>query len=79
MSEPRERITKYLARFVPGRTLLGAEDLFSAGIITSLTAMQLVAFVEREFQLTIENEDLSRENFCSIDALTSLVQRKSAA
>lgn len=79
MSEPRARIAKYLARFVPGRTLLGDEDLFAGGIITSLSAMQLVAFIESTFDLTIENEDLSRENFRSIDALTALVERKHAA
>jgi methoxymalonate biosynthesis acyl carrier protein len=79
MSEPRERIEKYLARFIPGRPLLGDDDLFALGIITSLSAMQLVAFVEREFDLTIENEDLSRDNFRSVDALTTLIERKRAA
>ena len=79
MTEPRERIVKYLARFVPGRTLLGDEDLFASGIITSLSAMQLVAFIEREFELTVENDDLTRDNFRSVDALTALVQRKRIA
>lgn len=79
MSEPRDRIVKYLARFVPGRTLRGDEDLFTGGIITSLSAMQLVAFIEQQFDFTIENEDLTRDNFRSVDALTSLVERKRAA
>lgn len=79
MSEARERIVKYLARFVPGRTLLDDDDLFAMGVITSLSAMQLVAFVESTFDLTIENEDLSRDNFRSIEALTALVARKRAA
>lgn len=79
MTEPRERIVKYLARFVPGRTLPGDEDLFASGIITSLSAMQLVAFIEREFEFNVENDDLTRDNFRSVDALTALVLRKRMA
>lgn len=76
MSKPIERITKYLTRFTPGRILEEEEDLFAGGVITSLSAIQLVAFVEREFDLTIENEDLVRENFRTIGALSALVERK---
>jgi len=38
--------------------------------------MQLVTFVERTFQITIENEDLELDNFRTIKALTNLVMRK---
>lgn len=79
MNKPSERIAKYLTRFTPGRVLDGDEDLFAGGIITSLSAIQLLAFVEREFQLTIENEDLVRENFRTIHALSALVERKLAS
>jgi acyl carrier protein len=40
--------------------------------------MQLVAFVEREFNVAIESDDLDMENFRSIKAIAGLVDRKRA-
>jgi methoxymalonate biosynthesis acyl carrier protein len=41
-------------------------------------AMQLVLFIEKEFQVTIENEDLDLDNFKTINALINLLKRKTA-
>jgi phosphopantetheine binding protein len=42
----------------------------------SLLAMQLVAFVEKEFGLAVEDEDLDLDNFRSIRAIADFVARK---
>jgi len=34
------------------------EDLFAAGLVNSLFAMQLVLFVEKKFSIKVENQDL---------------------
>ena len=52
------------------------ENIFALGFVNSLFVMQLVNFLETEFDLTVENEDLEIENFSSINALASLVLRK---
>jgi acyl carrier protein len=41
-------------------------------------AMQLVLFVEQEFKISIENEDLEIDNFNTINALVNLIERKTA-
>jgi methoxymalonate biosynthesis acyl carrier protein len=38
--------------------------------------MQLVLFVEKEFGIQIENEDLELHNFQSVNAISQLVARK---
>jgi len=76
--ESKARIAAYLARFFPGHDLLEDEDIFSLGFVTSMFAMQLVTFVEHEFGVTIENEDLELDNFRSINAITGLVGQKLA-
>jgi acyl carrier protein len=50
--------------------------MFVLGVVNSLFAMQLVMFVEKEFQITVENEDLDFANFQSISAIAHLVDRK---
>ncbi|XXX76164.1 acyl carrier protein [Sorangium sp. So ce134] len=76
--ETKAQISRYLARFFPGHDLLEGEDIFSLGFVNSMFAMQLVTFVEHEFRITIENEDLELDNFRSINAIAALVGRKAA-
>lgn len=76
MSNSRPRIREYLSRHFPGYELRDEDDIFKLGFVTSMFALQLVNFLEREFKITIENEDLELDNFRSVRALTSLVSRK---
>ena len=75
-TDPRPRLRTFLARFFQNYQLRDGEDLFKTGYLNSMFAMELVRFVEREFGITVENEDLELANFQSIDALTSLITRK---
>ena len=75
MTENHERIKAYLQPFFQGHGLKPDEDLFSLGFISSMFLIQLVTFVEQEFRFTIDNVDLERENFASIDAIVALVVR----
>ncbi len=77
--ETKTKIAHYLARFFPGHSLTEDEDIFSLGFVNSMFAMQLVTFVEKTFDITIENEDLELDNFRTIVALSNLVIRKKSA
>jgi methoxymalonate biosynthesis acyl carrier protein len=50
------------------------QDLFASGQLNSLHALQLVVFLEETFDIELEDEDLSRENFSTLRALEALVQ-----
>ena len=71
-------IRQFLARFFQNYALQNDEDIFALGFVNSLFAMQLVLFVERTFNVTIDNEDLDIANFRTINALTHLIERKTA-
>ena len=68
----------FLAKFFQSHDLKDDDDIFALGFVNSLFAMQLVMFVEKTFDLTIEDEDLNTDNFRSIDAITNLVMGKVA-
>lgn len=51
-------------------------DLFAIGLLDSLMTVTLVAFCEEEFQCQMDIEELSPENFSSLNALTAFVSRK---
>jgi methoxymalonate biosynthesis acyl carrier protein len=78
MKETTTIIKIFLSRFFGEHDLQFDEDIFTLGFVNSMFAMQLVLFLEQEFQITIENEDLEFDNFKTINAMTNLVQRKTA-
>jgi acyl carrier protein len=51
--------------------------LLQSGIVDSLGILELVAFIEQEFGITISDDELLPENFQTLEALTSFVQGKS--
>jgi methoxymalonate biosynthesis acyl carrier protein len=78
----QEQIGKMVTRFLTEqlRADLGPEDpIFGSGLANSLFAMQLVLFVEREFGIAVENEDLELSNFETVDSIVRLVARKVGA
>lgn len=79
MDDTRVKTRAFLARFFQHYELHDNDDIFGLGFVNSLFAMQLVLYVEQEFGITVENEDLDIDNFRSIDAIVQLVDRKTAA
>lgn len=76
MEDSKGKIRAFLARFFQNIELQDDQDIFALGFVNSLFAMQLVTFIEKEFGITVENEDLDIDNFRSINALALLVERK---
>jgi methoxymalonate biosynthesis acyl carrier protein len=79
MDETQQKIKEFLSRFFKSHDLQPEEDIFSLGFVNSLLAMQLVAFVEKEFGVAVADEDLDLDNFRSINAISCLIARKKAA
>lgn len=73
------KIKQFLVRYFKDYYLQDDEDIFSLGFVNSLFAMQLVMFVEQTFQIAIADEDLTIDNFRTINALANLIQRKTVA
>lgn len=78
-SEIKSKVRDFLARFIRNRNLEGTDDIFALGFVNSLFAMQLVLFVEKDFDVKVENEDLNLKNFNTIDAITNFIERKKTA
>lgn len=72
----RSKIRTFLSRPLQGHAFQDNDDIFGLGFIDSLFAMQLVLFIEREFQCRIENEDLDLDNFRTVDAMVQMVEAK---
>jgi methoxymalonate biosynthesis acyl carrier protein len=50
-------------------------DLFTAGVVTSLFAMELVVYLEEAFGVEVTGDELLLDNFRTVRAMTALVDR----
>lgn len=51
-------------------------SLLEAGIVDSIGILEIVAFIEQTFSITVSDDDLIPENFGSISGMAAFVQGK---
>ncbi len=56
--------------------LADSDQLIESGIIDSLGIMKLIGFLEDSLSVQIDDMELVPENFSSIDAISTLVEKK---
>ena len=72
----REFITQEILHGNMTSTLGDDDQLVESGIIDSLGIMTLLSFIEENFSIQIQGEDLVPENFASISTIAVLVDRQ---
>lgn len=79
-------IRQTLRAFITESFLFGQPDpamtdeakLVELGILNSTGVLELVAFIEEQFGMVVDDTELVHENFGSIAAMADFVSRKSA-
>lgn len=83
MENIRNLIRSYIAENIlfSGNGYPYADDtsFLEEGIVDSMGIMELVAFVEDEFNTKVEDEELVPDNFDSVSKLADYVRRKSSS
>lgn len=74
--QARAKIRAFLETFIQDADFSDDDDIFALGLVNSLMAMQLVLFLEKEFGLQFNNQDLDLSNFRSIAAMSRLLQQR---
>lgn len=79
MQDPRDTIRN----FVRENFLFGGDDelrdddsFLDMGIVDSTGVLELVSFLETEWELTIDDSELVPENLDSIDSIVQFLERK---
>lgn len=52
------------------------DDLLGEGILDSLGMMKLILFIETEFKLKVPPQDMTIENFMSIDDIAAYISER---
>jgi acyl carrier protein len=80
VDEIREKIRGYLLReFMPGESpesLTETTPLLTGGVLSSITTLQLVTFLEEEFGVELVAHDLDPDNMETLEGIANLVVSK---
>jgi acyl carrier protein len=74
----REFIETNLLYLEPDLEVDDADDLLALGVIDSLGFVELVGEVQARFGVTVEDIEITEENFGSIDAIAAFIEAKRA-
>ncbi|MEU1763133.1 phosphopantetheine-binding protein [Micromonospora sp. NPDC005652] len=76
-------VSQRVREYIVNSFLLGEDDglsdtasLLEQGVVDSLGLVELVLFVEEEFEISLEEEELTNENLDSIERVSRLVEAK---
>ena len=61
-----------------GKRVATADSLLDSGLVDSTGVFELVSFIEAEFGIKIEDEEILPEHFETIDMLAAFIGRKRA-
>jgi acyl carrier protein len=56
-----------------------ADPLLESGVLDSMGVLDVVAFIEQEYSISVSDDDLVPENFQSIDRIAAFIQCKTKA
>lgn len=76
----KDELRAYIvSEFLPGESVGNLKDdtpLRTSGVLDSMGLLRLVSFVEGQYGIELEAHETSIENFDTLDAITSLIERK---
>jgi methoxymalonate biosynthesis acyl carrier protein len=67
-------VGQYIAKFNYGDVPAYDQNIFLIGTVTSLIVMQILMFVEKKWNISVPNDELTRANFESVSAIAGLVR-----
>ena len=73
-----QKVLEILSQEYPDIDFMASDALVDDGIVDSLTITGIIATLTLEFGITIPYEEITEENFNSIQGLAGLVERLSA-
>lgn len=77
MDDVRARIRSFISdNFYLSGPLVDDASLLDEGVIDSTGVLEVIAFLEREFSIAVEDAEMLPENLDSVERIEAFVRRK---
>lgn len=74
----QKKINDYILQNVSLDSLDYDLDIFDEGLVSSLFAIELMTFLEKNFAIKVTMDDLDMDNFKSVNSITQFIEYKTA-
>lgn len=74
----RDDIEKYIKELSSNDNIDHSANLFEGGYLSSLDALSLFTFIEDNYNISIDDDDLGVENFGTIDSIVNYIEKVSS-
>ena len=71
----KEQVLGILKEIKPNKNLEGITDIVEGGYLDSFEIMNLIVVLGETFGIEIDFEEITAENFNSVDAIVAMVER----
>ena len=71
--DTRQHVERYVLQLTNQPAIEHSVGLFESGYLSSLDVLDLLAFIEETFSVAVSGDDLTMDNFGSIDAIVRFV------
>lgn len=75
-NDVKSMVRKFIQKVTRKQEILDDEDIFQGGIVNSLLTVQLIMFIEKKFQISIDNKDINIDNFRTLNKIEEYIQSK---
>lgn len=72
----RRFIADNLIKFDEDLDFSDDDNIFSMGFVNSLFAMKLLNYIEAEFCMTVESDEMELSNFSSVNNIVNFINKK---
>ena len=83
MNDIEQKIRAYIAENIlfsdKGYPYPDDASFLNEGIIDSMNMLQVVTFVEKHYRISVDDEDITPDNFDSVSRLAAYIRKKTAS
>ncbi len=72
-----QKIIDFISKFTKSATVDKDANLFEGGNLNSLFIMQLVLFIEKEFNISVNNDVIGTDEFNSVSSICAYIEKQS--
>lgn len=74
MNSIKTKVLEFIKRYSKVENINEDENIFNMGFINSLFSMQLILFIEKEFDISVDNDDLGTDKFNTLNSIFSYIE-----
>jgi acyl carrier protein len=71
----QKTLKEYFAAFYK-KPIAPEDNLLASGVLDSMGIVGLITYLEEKLQIALEPEDITEENFATLETIAALVQKK---